>query len=766
MQRKAKQIFFIVAAILFMPLAKAETPLAFEDKTGSLSPEQVTSESDTLFTPLETSRIGFSESTWWLKIRKNDAQRYLQYLDFSTTQVDLYYFDSGDLKVLRNGYSVPVSERNVVTIPLIFDLSNIDARWLYLRVKSTFTIHLEVDQLDELQYQDVLIKYSGLVGLVIGALLFLSLYNTVLWIKIRDRIYGYYLIYSFGTLLYISAKLGLFSLIEALSHLSIVIYFLGGVATYIGGFLLMKEGFVSLRSRVIERCVNVGIFIPLATMALGLTVSDSFGFELYAQYGVGFAVTALLITILVIAWRAGHPYARPIAFGWAIWVVGSLFFMAYLNAALGIEAKYALAIASLLEGTIFSMVLALRQKQVEQDLLESRLRSRQTETLLEASQRHEGELKVLVDELQLRKDKQAQIFAIIGHELRTPLSSMKMMEDAMGLRNIGEYGANICDSTDVVLNIVDDLRTVINPDKAHEAQAVVDSPFDVLSRTTRSLEGLYEQQGVEVVVSSNQLSHSLCKFNAQALRQKITNLTKNAAIHAEADTVWVDLQAQPRGDDKIDLTLIVEDDGKGIPEGLREAVFGAFSRGDTRADGTGLGLYITRELAGKLGGTVEYFESDKGGAGFKVDFTLDLHLDANEQEQAEEAIPVALQGKRILFAEDQKTLQLLTSKLLRDAGAEVVVCDNGKQALDAFRVGEFDIVLTDLMMPEMNGDELIRHIRADGFTGQVVALTAATIGKETEKLIEAGADAVLNKPLDIHAMKRTIAGLDIKDSAA
>ena len=380
--------------------------------------------------------------------------------------------------------------------------------------------------------------------------------------------------------------------------------------------------------------------------------------------------------------------------------------------------------------------------------------------LNDESQEQQVKLELANKALSEKSEKQAQIFAIIGHELRTPLSSMKMMEEAMGLQNIGEYGANICDSTDAVLNIVDDLRTVINPDQAHEARVVVDSPYDVLSRTTKSLEGLYDQQGVEVHVASNQLAHSLCKFNAQALRQKITNLTKNAAIHAEADRIWVDLQAQPKGDDKIDLTLIVEDNGKGIPEGLREAVFGAFSRGNTRAEGTGLGLYITRELAEKLGGTVEYFESEKGGAGFKVEFTLDLHLDAPEQAQVAKTIPVALQGKRILFAEDQKTLQMLTAKLLLSAGAEVVVCDNGKQALDAFRAGEFDIVLTDLMMPEMNGDELIRHIRADGFTGQIVALTAAIIGKETDTLLEAGADAVLNKPLDIDEMKRTVAVLE------
>lgn len=161
------------------------------------------------------------------------------------------------------------------------------------------------------------------------------------------------------------------------------------------------------------------------------------------------------------------------------------------------------------------------------------------------SKRYAASLEAAMAKLNEQKQQQAQMFAIIGHELRTPLSSMKMMEEVMGMLNIGEYGANICESTDAVLNIVDDSRSVINPDKVHLAQAVVDSPFDVMTRTLGSLEGLYQQEGVKVRSTSNQLSHSLCKFNAQALRQKITNLTKNAAIHADAETVWVDLQAQP-----------------------------------------------------------------------------------------------------------------------------------------------------------------------------------------------------------------------------
>ena len=366
--------------------------------------------------------------------------------------------------------------------------------------------------------------------------------------------------------------------------------------------------------------------------------------------------------------------------------------------------------------------------------------------------------RIINDELLDKQQKQNQLFAIIGHELRTPLASLKMMQDAMDLRQAGDFGPNICDTTDNLLNIVDDLRSVINPDQAHQSQVVVDSPFDVVMRTTKSLEGLYAERSVNVQVFSNQLSHTGCLFNAQALRQIITNLTKNAAIHAEANTVWVDLKATARGDEQIDVTLRVEDNGKGIPDTLRSSVFEAFNRGETQADGTGLGLYVARDLTQRLGGDVTYFDSDNGGAGFTVTMTLNRHRDAGLEETIEET--VSLQGQRILFAEDQKTLQLLTMKLLKDRGADVVVCDNGQQALDAYRLGEFDVVLTDMMMPEMSGDEFIRHLRDEGFAGQIFGLTAATIGQEVQTMLDAGADAVFHKPFKLNEM--TQAMMDFK----
>ena len=364
--------------------------------------------------------------------------------------------------------------------------------------------------------------------------------------------------------------------------------------------------------------------------------------------------------------------------------------------------------------------------------------------------------RIINDELTDKQQKQSQLFAIIGHELRTPLASLKMMQDSMNLRQAGDFGPNICDTTDNLLNIVNDLRSVINPDEAHQSQAVVDSPYDVVMRTTKSLEGLYAERSVNLQVSSNQLSNTGCLFNAQALRQIITNLTKNAAIHAEANTVWVDLKATARGDEQIDMTLRVEDNGKGIPETLRSSVFEAFNRGETQADGTGLGLYVVHDLAQRLGGNVVYFDSDNGGAGFNVTMTLNRHRDAVLEETIEET--VSLQGQRILFAEDQKTLQLLTMKLLKDSGADVVVCDNGQQALDAYRLGEFDVVLTDLMMPEMSGEELIRHLREEGFVGQIFGLTAATIGQEVQTMLDAGADVVLHKPFNLKEMTQAMMG--------
>jgi len=124
----------------------------------------------------------------------------------------------------------------------------------------------------------------------------------------------------------------------------------------------------------------------------------------------------------------------------------------------------------------------------------------------------------------------------------------------------------------------------------------------------------------------------------------------------------------------------------------------------------------------------------------------------------------SLAGKRVLFAEDQLTLQLLTKSLLEKAGAKPTLASNGVEALMAYEAQPFDLVLTDAMMPEMDGYELSRTLRQRGFDGPIVAVTAAVIGDETAKLKEAGVDVVLAKPINMSRLKAELKLLTSKGS--
>jgi len=115
-----------------------------------------------------------------------------------------------------------------------------------------------------------------------------------------------------------------------------------------------------------------------------------------------------------------------------------------------------------------------------------------------------------------------------------------------------------------------------------------------------------------------------------------------------------------------------------------------------------------------------------------------------------------LEGRRVLFAEDQLTLQLLTKSLLEKAGADIRVTDNGKQALEAFDKEPFELVITDAMMPEMDGYQLSTALRDRGYTGPIIAVTAAVIGEEIENLKRAGVDLVLPKPINMQRLKEAL----------
>jgi len=301
---------------------------------------------------------------------------------------------------------------------------------------------------------------------------------------------------------------------------------------------------------------------------------------------------------------------------------------------------------------------------------------------------------------------------------------------------------------------------VVDPSKARENIVVNARPSALAEQTLKSLDGVLKANMMQGHLAVDEVSACEMLFNSGALRQIITNLVKNAALHSEGANVWVSLKGVEADEQRASITLRIEDDGKGIPDHQKSALFEAFSRGDTKADGTGLGLFIIRELVDLIGGNIEVFDSKHGGVGFRISFTLDLYSPAQHQkaecEFSTSQLEAALKDNRVLFAEDQLTIQMLSKGMLQKAGASVVACNNGAEAMKSFELDDFDLVLTDAMMPEMDGYQFCRALRQAGYEGPIVAVTAATIGDERERLLECGADYVLPKPLDMKELKEVL----------
>ena len=235
------------------------------------------------------------------------------------------------------------------------------------------------------------------------------------------------------------------------------------------------------------------------------------------------------------------------------------------------------------------------------------------------------------------------------------------------------------------------------------------------------------------------------------LRQVLLNLLSNAVKFTEAGAVSLRVGHQPDGA----LRFEVRDTGIGIGAEQQGRLFQPFTQLDRsttrRFGGTGLGLAICKRLVEAMPGGEIGVES-RAGAGSVFWFVVSLPETVPAPEPSDKPRATqASQGRRILVVEDIKMNQLIVETLLRDAGHEVTVVEDGKAGIEAARAGDYDLVLMDMEMPVMGGIEATRHIRGlGGRPGAVpiVALTANAMGSEAERCRAAGMNDYLTKPID------------------
>jgi CheY-like chemotaxis protein/anti-sigma regulatory factor (Ser/Thr protein kinase) len=288
-----------------------------------------------------------------------------------------------------------------------------------------------------------------------------------------------------------------------------------------------------------------------------------------------------------------------------------------------------------------------------------------------------------------------------------------------------------------------------------EAELLRFAPDKLLREVVEDARVRANERGLSLELSFDGPLPQSVQSDPTRLRQILLNLLSNAIKFTEQGGVRV--SARLRAQECL-LEISVTDTGIGIPEQLAQQLFEPFTQADNsitrRYGGTGLGLTITRRLVQLLGGQIKVTNEATGGATFvftaasgPLDSVPLLSSDATAQHYAVDRVSV--QDARVLVVDDRRDMRYLLQTFLEEAGAQVWTAANGLDAVDKVQErSDFDAIVLDMQMPEMDGFAAARRLRELGYRGKLIALTASAMISDRERCIAAGCDEYMSKPVD------------------
>jgi signal transduction histidine kinase len=352
----------------------------------------------------------------------------------------------------------------------------------------------------------------------------------------------------------------------------------------------------------------------------------------------------------------------------------------------------------------------------------------------------------------------SDFLATISHELRTPLNAINIISEILMNENPKESQVenliSLKISANHLMNLINDvlqINKIESPNfKTEEIEFSIQKKIDNIEKT---LSEIAKQNNVTLVTHIDESIPKIVIGDPIKLTQILINLISNAIKFSSNGIVTTNVKLINQTEQNVTINFEVIDNGIGIPKDQQELIFEDFTQGSVEISkkfgGTGLGLTIVKKLLEHLGSKINLYSEENVGSNFN--FALNFKTNKNYIEEITDDLDYyALEDKNFLLVEDNSITQIITKKLIEKHNAYCSIAANGKDAIKLAKQNNYNIIIMDINLPDINGDKVSEEIRRYNIKTPIIAFTAMTIDEVDfiKKLKSKGINDYINKPID------------------